>query len=112
MIKYLAGKYYYLLLGCLLFFAINHLIVDTLLDWIYNKPPLGSFLPNPNYDKELLVRTIISLTFAIYIVIVFFLSLFFIFRKEASHVNRVILITVSLLIGFLILIFILHGLLI
>ncbi len=43
MIKYLAGKYYYLLLGCLIFFAINHLIVDTLLDWIYHKPLLDLF---------------------------------------------------------------------
>jgi positive regulator of sigma E activity len=58
-----------------------------------------------NYATETLANSALGYSFMVYMAILLCLSVFLLFREEASHLNKIILKGIALLIGFWFLIY-------
>mgnify|MGYP007082186559 CR=1 FL=1 len=98
--KFIAQKYYTLLLITVVYFIFNLLIRDELINWIFNTSSDQSVTDAEAYAKETLVRDVFSYFLLILMVLIALVSIVLLFIKEGRAVNRIVLFAVPIFVAY------------
>lgn len=100
MMKLLVDKYYYILAFVAVYFIVNILFRDRILAWIFNTSSDKSVTYANAYEKETLVRNILIYSMLGGLILIFIISIIFLFKADVK-ICKAVLIAVIVLIGIL-----------
>lgn len=100
MMKFLAEKYYTLLIIVVVYFIFNIFLRDKLINWIFNTSDEKSVADAYAYAQETLIRNIFSYCLLTLLVTIAVISIILLFVKGGKDISRFILIGVPLFVAF------------
>jgi uncharacterized membrane-anchored protein len=109
MLKKLANKYYIIVCTVAVYFSLNLLFRETLINWIFDTSPDQPVTDANAFANETLLRNVFSLSLLLLFIFTEILSIIFLFSKEGKHLNKIVLIIVALLIGYSLFLILISG---